>query len=113
METPTPKTASRPTPITILLVEFEFIIVGSRLVADGDVLPPSVPATHKPNSKPGFAQTYAARLAGSHVIDNERHLFALTVRAYKLVRPMFFPLLAMPMRWLNNLCSLRIRSAKV
>jgi hypothetical protein len=67
-------------------------------MGDGDVLPPLIAATHKPNRKPHFSYTYTARFDGRYLIDNETLLFAVTVSTYKLVRRMFFPLLGMPMR---------------
>jgi hypothetical protein len=78
-------------------------------MGDGGVLPPSNPATHKPNSNPRFSQAYAASLEYQYLIDNNTILLAVTASAYKLVLRMFFPLLGMPMRRLKNLCSLRLR----
>jgi hypothetical protein len=67
------------------------------LLSDGDVLPRSISSTHKPNRDRRFAQAYAANVHGSYLVDNEL-LFAVAVSTYKLVRRMFFALLAMPMR---------------
>jgi hypothetical protein len=78
-------------------------------MGDADVLPPSIPATHKRNRKPRFAQTYAQGSNGSYLIDNGTLSITVTVSTYNFVRRMFFPLLGMPMRWPRNLCSLRIR----
>ena len=79
------------------------------LLGDGDVLPRSIRATHKPDRTIHFAHAYAANRNNRYRIDNGALLFALTAAAYKLMQRMSSPTSAMPMRALADLCTFRIR----
>jgi hypothetical protein len=67
-------------------------------MGDAEVLSRPIRATHKPNRKLRFSQTYAASASGRYLLDNGAILLAPTASAYKLVQRMFEALLSMPMR---------------
>lgn len=75
----------------------------------GDVLPLSVPATHKPTRRIHFPHTYVASSIFRHGVDNEALLFTVTAEAYRVMQRMFLPMLGLPMRPIANLCTFRMR----